>query len=144
VSFFSKWQQAYDHYLDMLPPPALSRGHVLIVDDDAGVRNVCTTLLHALGYQTDATSSGVQALESLSNNDHQPVQLVLLDLELPGMHGAEVLRAVKASQPHVRVLVMSGKPGRDLHSLLADGADGVLRKPFGMSDLDDSVGAALS
>lgn len=126
----------------MLPPPASSRGHVLVVDDDAGVRNVCTTLLHALGYQTDEASTGLKALETLTNND-QRVHLVLLDLELPGMHGAEVLRAVKASNPGVRVLVMSGKPGRDLQRFLSAGADGVLRKPFGMNKLDDCVIAAL-
>ena len=126
----------------MLSPPAPPRGRVLIVDDDPGVRNVCTTLLRALGYHTDATSNGPSALASLRRNDPH-VQLLLLDLELPGMHGDEVLRRVKATLPNVRVLVMSGKPGRDLRQSLAAGADGVLQKPFGMNELDDSVGAAL-
>jgi len=126
----------------MLPPSAPPRARVLIVDDDAGVRNVCTTLLRALGYHTDATSNGLTALASLHSNE-QHVQLLLLDLELPGMHGDEVLRRVKATLPNVRVLVMSGKPGRDLRRSLAEGADGVLQKPFGMEELDDSVGAAL-
>jgi CheY-like chemotaxis protein len=126
----------------MLSPPAPPRARVLIVDDDAGVRNVCSTLLRALGYRTDVASNGATALASLHGNDQQ-VQLVLLDLELPGMHGGEVLRHVKATLPDVRVLVMSGKPGRDLRTFLSAGADGVLQKPFGMNELDDSVGAAL-
>jgi len=126
----------------MLPPSAPPRARVLIVDDDAGVRNVCTTLLRALGYHTDATSNGLTALASLHSNE-QHVQLLLLDLELPGMHGDVVLRRVKATLPNVRVLVMSGKPGCDLRRSLAEGADGVLQKPFGMEELDDSVGAAL-
>jgi DNA-binding response OmpR family regulator len=126
----------------MLSPPAPSRAHVLIVDDDAGVRNVCSTLLRALGYRTDVASNGATALASLHGND-QRVELVLLDLELPGMHGGEVLRHVKATLPGVRVLVMSGKPGRDLRSFLLAGADGVLQKPFGMNELDNSVDAAL-
>ncbi|MDB4975326.1 MAG: hypothetical protein JWN48_3667 [Myxococcaceae bacterium] len=130
----------------MLPPPATPRGHVLIVDDDAGVRDVCTTLLHALGYRAAEASSGLKAIETLANDaTNQPgVQLVLLDLEMPGMHGREVLRAVKEANPHVRVLVMSGKPGRDLKTFLGnDGADGVLQKPFGMAALDASVLRAL-
>ena len=131
----------------MLPPPATPRGHVLVVDDDAGVRNVCTTLLHALGYRAAEATSGAKAIERLTCNDGADaaqVQLVLIDLELPGMHGREVVQAVKAANPDVRVLVMSGKPSRDLGTFLGDGADGVLRKPFGMRDLDHSVASALS
>src|ERR1700712_2448652 len=120
----------------MLPPPATPRGNVLIVDDDAGVRDVCTTLLHALGYGAAEASSGSSAIETLANSNSNNVQLVLLDLEMPGMHGREVLRAVKRANPSVRVLVMSGKPGRDLRTFLGDdGADAVLQKPFGMRDL---------
>ena len=131
----------------MLPPSALPLGHVLVVDDDAGVRAVCTTLLRALGYHAAEVSTGRKAIEALTNDgvhdDAEAVQLVLLDLEMPGMHGGEVLRAVKQAHPSVRVLVMSGKPGRDLLPFLAHGADGVLQKPFGMNALSDSVGAAL-
>lgn len=125
----------------MLPLSATPRSRVLVVDDDAGVRDVCTTLLHALGYDAAEASNGPKALESLQTDG---AQLVLLDLELTGMRGEDVLRAVKAHRPHVRVLVMSGKPGRDLASCLDKGADGVLRKPFKMSDLDRSVGALIS
>lgn len=121
----------------MLPPSATPRRRVLVVDDDAGVRDVCTTLLDALGYDAAEASTGAMALASLDANG---AQLVLLDLELTGMRGEDVLRAVKAHDPRVRVLVMSGKPGRDLASCLDKGADGVLRKPFKMSDLDRSVG----
>ncbi|HEY6881304.1 MAG TPA: response regulator [Polyangiales bacterium] len=113
---------------------------MLVVDDDAGVRDVCSTLLQVLGYDAAVASSGPKALETL--NTREP-QLVLLDLELTGMAGEDVLRAVKAHCPDVRVLVMSGKPSRDLKGALAEGADGVLRKPFKMSDLDRSVGALV-
>jgi two-component system cell cycle sensor histidine kinase/response regulator CckA len=145
VELLVKTDAATGHYIGMLPPPATPRGNVLIVDDDAGVRDVCTTLLHALGYGAAEASTGPKALETLVNNENsqQSVQLVLLDIELPGMHGRDVLRAVKRNNPGVRVLVMSGKPGRDLQTFLSDGADGVLQKPFGMAKLDASVGAAL-
>ncbi|MET0285792.1 MAG: response regulator [Polyangiales bacterium] len=113
---------------------------MLVVDDDAGVRDVCSTLLHALGYDAAVASNGMHALDAMSTREPQ---LVLLDLELPGMRGEDVLRAVKAQSPDVRVLVMSGRPGRDLSLALETGADGVLRKPFKMSDLDRSVGALV-
>lgn len=130
------------HNKDMLPPPASPRGRVLVVDDDAGVRGVCTTLLHALGYAATEASSGDKAIETLSTAE-RPHSLVLLDLELPGMRGEDVLRALKAKRPQLRVLVMSGKVDRDLSRVLASGADGVLRKPFKMSELDRSLGDAL-
>jgi CheY-like chemotaxis protein len=126
----------------MLPPPASPRAHILVVDDDAGVRNVCATLLHALGYGAATASSGSNAMATLSANQ-APVALVLLDLDMPEMDGGEVLRALKRHHPGLRVLMMSGRPRGDLSQYLARGATGVLRKPFGMRDLDDSVELAL-
>ena len=126
----------------MLPPPVSPRAHVLVVDDDAGVLDVCTALLHALGYRAAAASSGSTAIEAVAENDAS-LALVLLDIDMPGLSGDEVLRAVKAARPDVRVLMMSGRPRDDLRGYLARGADGVLRKPFGLRDLDDSVGLAL-
>jgi CheY-like chemotaxis protein len=123
----------------MLPPPVTPRAHVLVVDDDAGVRDVCTTLFHALGYCAAEASNGESALATLKHRSGQHLHLVLLDLEMPGMRGDEVMRAVKAARPNVRVLLMSGKPSSDLRAYLDSGADGVLRKPFGLRDLDDSV-----
>jgi CheY-like chemotaxis protein len=114
----------------------------LVVDDDAGVRDVCTALFHALGYTAYEASCGESALAALSGGAEH-LHLVLLDLEMPGMRGDEVMRAVKAARPNVRVLLMSGKPSSDLRAYLEAGADGVLRKPFGLRDLDDSVGALL-
>jgi CheY-like chemotaxis protein len=128
--------------MNMLPPPVSPRGHVLVVDDDAGVLNVCTALLHALGYRAASVSSGLAALETLAENDSS-VELVLLDIDMPDLDGGEVLKAVKAERPEVRVLMMSGRPRDDLRGYLDQGADGVLRKPFGLSDLDDSLGLAL-
>lgn len=133
---------SYAVIMEMLPPPANPRGDVLIVDDDAGVRDVCTALLHALGYRAAVASSGLVAIETLAKHDGG-LRLMLLDLDMPGMCGAEVLRVVKASRPHVRVLLMSGWPTGDLRRYLDEGADAVLRKPFGMRALDDSLGRAL-
>lgn len=124
----------------MLPPSTPARARVLVVDDDAGVRDVISTLLDALGYDAAVASDGLLALDAVTTG---APELVLLDLELPGMRGEDVLSAVKARRPDVRVVVMSGKPNRDLSSVLAQGADGVLRKPFKMSDLDRSVGALV-
>lgn len=125
----------------MLSAHPTPRASVLIVDDDAGVRDVCTVMLRSLGYRAHAESSGEEALESL---DAATVELVLLDLEMPKMKGAELLRTLKQNRPGVRVVVMSGRPAEDLRRYLATGADAVIQKPFRLSELGFSIGSALS
>jgi two-component system KDP operon response regulator KdpE len=125
-----------------MPPPRDPLAQVLVVDDDAGVRDVCTTLLHVLGYSAREAKSGVHALASLKSGQ-QDVELVLLDLEMPEMRGDEVLSALKKQRPDVRVLLMSGRPRSDLHTYLRRGADAVLSKPFSMRELSDTLGEAL-
>lgn len=126
----------------MQSPPIPPRGHVLIVDDDAGVRDVCATLLQVLGYGSREVHDGEQALEALG----QPgagVELVLLDLQMPRMDGECVLRELKRNHPGLPVLLMSGRPRGDLAQFLSEGASAVLKKPFGLSELDNSLENAL-
>jgi two-component system cell cycle sensor histidine kinase/response regulator CckA len=126
----------------MLPPPAFPRADVLIVDDDAGVRDVCTSLLHALGYRASLAEGPAQALASLSSDGAQ-VTLALVDMELPGAEDGSLLRALRNKRPDLRVLLMSGRPRDNLQRFLAAGADAVLEKPFRLGELDQSLDDAL-
>jgi CheY-like chemotaxis protein len=121
--------------------PNPPRAHVLIVDDDAGVRDVCTVMLRSLGYGTRAESCGEDALLTLNT---KAVELVLLDLEMPTMKGDELLRTLKQRRPWLRVVMMSGRPGEDLRSYLSTGADAVIQKPFRLAELGRSIGSALA
>jgi len=125
----------------MLPPPAEPRANVLIVDDDAGVRDVCTSLLHALGYNACGAEDRAQALATLRSDG---AQVALVDLELPGAQDGSLLQALKRQQPELRVLLMSGRPRSDLRRFLATGADAVLEKPFRLGELDQSLECALA
>src|SRR4051812_12988690 len=73
------------HYPNVPPEPTSHRGNVLIVDDDAGVRDVCTIMLKALGYDAKSASSGERALETLETKASDDIEVVLLDLEMPRM-----------------------------------------------------------
>jgi CheY-like chemotaxis protein len=136
----------------MLPPPAQPRAKVLIVDDDAGVRDVCTSLLHALGYQATGARDRDQALATLRSRepastlaeDGAQVALALVDLELPGAQDGSLLRALRREQPGLRVLLMSGRPRSDLRRFLQTGADAVLEKPFRLGELDQSLDVAMA
>jgi CheY-like chemotaxis protein len=125
--------------LPLLPRP---RTRVLVVDDDLGVRSVCATLLSVLGCDVLEAAHGKEALDLLVR-DAEPCDVVLLDLEMPGMHGSEVLRFLRRARPDVRVAMMSGRPGADLARFLAMGASALLEKPFRLMDLDRVLKGAL-
>lgn len=84
-------------------PPRKSR--VLVVDDDAGVRNVCAALLLSSGYLVDTAQDGFSAL--LSIKAVLP-NLVLSDLNMPHMSGFEFLSVVRRRFPQIMVIAMSG------------------------------------
>lgn len=131
------------YLITVLPPPAHPLANVLIVDDDAGVRDVCTSLLHALGFGASEAEDTAQALRTLSR-DGIAVQLALVDLELPGAQDGSLLRDLRKQHPELRVLFMSGRPRRNLEQYLHAGADAVLEKPFRLGELDRSLHVALA
>jgi two-component system OmpR family response regulator len=102
---------------------------VLLVDDAADVRMLLQVLLELDGWTVGLASDGRTGLAAA--RDERP-DVVVLDVQLPGLDGPEVLRAMRrhpetASTP---VVFLTGGPAADDEALLALGARGVLRKPF--------------
>jgi response regulator RpfG family c-di-GMP phosphodiesterase len=116
---------------------------VLIVDDLADVRRICRVALSADGLSCDEVGTGPDAVEAATR---RPYDLVLLDVDLPGLSGAEVLRRLRQfpSSPHMKIIMFSGaRSGDELsHSLLA-GADDFVTKPFSVVQLRARVQTAL-
>lgn len=83
-------------------PPCL-----LVIDDDPGVRKLLRNILEKQQYKV-LTAAGSQ--EGLTLVDQHTVQLVLLDLKMPGMSGPEVIRELKKKQPHLPVIIVTGFP----------------------------------
>ena len=111
--------------------PAMTR--ILVVDDDAAVRNVVTDALLEDGYQVDAACNGRQALAAFRK--HRPDALVL-DLEMPIMDGPTLMRTLRELTRWGRVplVVLSGTVGAaDAAPRL--GARACLNKPFELSEL---------
>src|SRR5205085_11965057 len=84
----------------LVPEAATARGHetVLVVDDEPGLRLLTKTGLQQCGFDVVTVESGEQALDILRQGD-TPVDVVLLDLTLPGISGEKVLRAVRSFMP---------------------------------------------
>ena len=127
-----------------MPPAAAPRPfRVLIVDDDEAVRRVCRLALKTEPLACDEVETGPAAVDRALA---RPYDLVLLDVDLPGLNGEDVLRRLRARPPtpHLKVLMMSGRTsGDDLSRLLAAGADDYLTKPFSVVQLRSRVKAAL-
>ncbi|MGH1574753.1 response regulator [Methylobacterium sp. P31] len=102
---------------------------LLVVDDDAGVREVTTTRLAEAGYAVREAASGLQALASLEADSR--VDLVVLDFAMPGMNGAEAATEIRKRWPAMLVLFVTGFADTAALALAgADGADAIVLKPF--------------
>ncbi len=105
-------------------------GTILIAEDEPVVLATADALLRHHGYSTVLAADGHEAVHQFRAQPHA-FSAVLLDLTMPGLDGAEVLRVLRAINPDVRVLVMSGYSEQDIFSRLrGQGEVPVMRKPF--------------
>lgn len=113
----------------------------LIVEDDAAVRNTLTKVLTSSGIQSVPTASGQEALEKILSDTFD---IVLLDINLGGMDGFEVIHALRDSGNHIPVMVVSGRTEDvDMLYSLEIGADDYITKPFNPVTLAAKVKALI-
>jgi DNA-binding response OmpR family regulator len=108
---------------------------ILVVDDDADIRTLTRTVLSSAGYDVRSASSGAEALRILHD---APFDLVLLDVNMPGMSGWETLRLLKAGDPGAGLpVVMFSVKGevRDKVHAMQEGAVDYITKPFDVDEL---------
>jgi two-component system cell cycle sensor histidine kinase/response regulator CckA len=126
------------------PPSLRLRGHVLVVEDERALREAGRSMLEALGCTVTAAADGKTALE-LFRDQRESIDVVLLDIMLPGMTGHETLAAMQSIDPRVQVLVMSGYSlDGGAQAMLDAGAKDFLQKPFTMAELAGKIGAVLT
>jgi two-component system KDP operon response regulator KdpE len=107
-------------------------GRILVVDDDAQILRAVRTSLQARGYEVATAGNGETALDRLAT---EPVDLVILDLSLPGIDGHEVIGRLR-SFSDVPVLVLSVRESQDDKVAALDaGADDYVTKPFAIGEL---------
>jgi PAS domain S-box-containing protein len=125
----------------VLEPENLPGRCILVVDDEEAVLDVVRRFLEIAGHQVTCATSGGQALEFLEQG--LPAELVILDLMMPREDGAATFRHLRQLRPDVPVLLCTGLVQADPVPLLAEGAAGMLRKPFRMNELWYAVNQAL-
>jgi len=118
----------------------VNSSRILVVDDEPQLRRALRSTLSALGFVVDDAESGEAALEKLRE---ERFDLVLLDINLPGLSGIETCRAIRA-RSDVSVLILTVRDrAEDKIQALDAGADGYVTKPFDVNELLARVRAAL-
>ena len=119
----------------------MRQARILVVEDDANIREGLLDTLRSEGYDTAATADGAGALARFAEGG---IDLVLLDIMLPGMSGYDVVREIRRADARVPVLMLTAK-GEEIDKVvgLRLGADDYITKPFGVHELLARVAAAL-
>ncbi len=120
------------------PQPLPAGLRVLLIDDDADVRQVAAGLLDDLGCSVLHADSGQQALALLDAG--AAVDVAMVDYAMPGMNGHQTIAAVRASRPGLKLLLATGYA--DFAALAEDDVN-LLRKPFTAGELARALGAVV-
>ncbi len=113
---------------------------LLVVDDEPRVTEVISQFFQDRAYRVFQAASGDEAVACM---EREPVDLVILDLSMPGMPGEDVLRHIRANVPRTKVVVVTGFPDREA-GVRAIGCDAFFTKPIAMDKLVKTVGALLA
>lgn len=118
--------------------------HVLLIEDDASVRDGMELVLRRHGYDVDTAATGEQALALLDGPGGARVELAVLDLMLPGIDGFEVCRRIRARTATLPVIMLTARgDDRDIVTGLEAGADDYVVKPVTAPVLEARIRAAL-
>jgi CheY-like chemotaxis protein len=136
------------HHGEEPTPPTEQRllirgsGRVLVVDDEKINRLVLERVLHEAGYAVLSASSGEEALEILQREE-TPVDLVILDVMMPGLGGEQTLPLILKGFPQTRVIILSGLAPADVPESLRDQDLPFIQKPLEAREILDVVGRLL-
>src|SRR5471032_1047391 len=118
-----------------------STGSILVTDDDAELRRVLRMTLAALGFDVAESSNGEQALKEL---ERRHFEVVLLDVNMPGMGGIETCRQIRRKAPQLQILMLTVRDKEaDMIAALDAGADDYITKPFSIPELAARLRSAV-
>ncbi|MBI3312227.1 MAG: response regulator [Candidatus Omnitrophica bacterium] len=119
----------------------MANKRVLVVDDEPEVTLALQVFFLGKGYEMLTALDGVQAMRLLKQH---PVDLVLLDMKMPGVNGVEVLKFIRSEAPSTRVIVVTAYDVQFQEIVEQIGVDGFLMKPFGIQALTQKVQEVLA
>ena len=115
---------------------SLQDSRILLVEDDKSIRLTVSETLSSEGFRVSSFKDGLSALDFINNDIKKDVDLIILDLMLPGLNGLELCRKIRNDEDYTPILILSAKDNESDRVLgLEVGADDYLTKPFGLSEL---------
>ena len=115
--------------------PSHGTGHILVVDDEKDVAEAAQAILEYLGYRVTVVLNGREAV-AVCQDLAIPVDVVLLDMVMTDMSGAECFTHLRAIRPDVRVILCTGYDrNHAVQDLLNQGVAGFIQKPYDLDEL---------
>ena len=110
---------------------------ILVVDDQESMRTLLQDMLEVIGYEVTLAGGGEEALTILEGSQFN---LVLSDLNMPGMDGTALLRSIKSSMPDLPVVIITGYGTFHTEKrVMREGADGYISKPCTLAKIDKTL-----
>ena len=124
---------------ETVPTVAMGTGTILLIDDEEMIIKVGEELLHELGYEVLSARSGQEAIELYQKNVDK-IDLVIMDMIMPGMGGGETFDRLKRINRDIKVLLSSGYSiNGQASKILERGCDGFIQRPFNLIQLSDKI-----
>lgn len=124
-------------------PEVRGTGTILLVDDEEIIRVVAVAMLEHLGYTVITATCGREAIQKYRQQEDD-IDLILLDMIMPEMTGAQTFDQLKAINPEIRVLLVSGySADGQAADILGRGCLGFIQKPFRTDTLSRKIQEAL-
>jgi two-component system KDP operon response regulator KdpE len=118
-----------------------SHGKILIVDDESSIRRALHNTLHGMGFTVDEAANGEAALQLVREEKYD---VVLLDINMPGIGGIRACREMRRSLPRLGILMLTVRDSEEDKVLALDaGADDYITKPFNIRELAARIRAAV-
>jgi two-component system cell cycle response regulator len=109
---------------------------ILIVDDDAYLRETLQKLLEVVGFKSEAVSNGQEAINSLNENKYT---ILLTDMKMPGIDGMDLINKV-SNDYEINIIAMTGfSEGYTYVDVINAGASDFIKKPFGIEELEAKI-----
>lgn len=120
-----------------IPPPFFERpkNRILIIDDDAAVREAITVVLKAAGYDVSQSGDGQEALARF---DARQIDLLLLDLGLPSKSGWDTFEGFSTRNPALPIIIITGR-ARQSEIAMAAGVGALMEKPLDAGELLQTI-----
>lgn len=128
------------------PPMGManSGGNLLLVEDEPLILKYCREMIQSLGYHVVATNSGSSAI-AIYEKESNAIDLVILDMVMPGMDGWQTYQALKRINPEIKVVITSGyAEDSRFDAILSHGCNRSLKKPYTLKELGNIIAETIN